>query len=733
MAKRGEKSPIEQIFREEREEASSRMVDALLRLESGSGSLEEETKEILRVAHGLKGAAFAAGFPTAARFLHDIETCVGRLRDGRAAVDSQSVQALYDAIDAIAPIVAAESGEARTVDPIVSASYEAMRSAFGDALELALPELTFDETVDAHDGHGDSGATVRIPVRKLDRVLETAGELIASRLVSSTRSRTSEGIVTNADELHRRLSELTGALRGLEKDVKGDAAIRLRRMMEDCVNQAQWLATETTTFDDALRVDRQAADGSLDRMHDEVRALRLVPVGTAFGSFARLVRDVATSVDKHVELFVEGAETEIDRDLLETVREAIAHLLRNAVVHGVESPADRKRAGKPDRGRIVLTASTFGREAHIDVRDDGRGIDAAAVSAHAVAMGLVAEEDAARLDSRAAMELLFAPGFSTAEEVGHVAGRGVGLDAVRSTANRLGGRVSVRSELGRGTKFSLDLPVSRAAVDLLLVRAGDETFAIPVSNVDRIVRIGKDQVAVGDSGPSFQIDGRPIRVFSLASIVGGKSTPLDEALRPAIVLRHGDATFAIVVEEIVDHRQRLTKALSEILGSLPLVQGVTVLSDGTVVPIVDIGGIAVAAIEGSASFAIASAAKIESARRRVLVVDDSITTRTLQKGILEAAGYEVIVATNGVEALEKLARGSIDLVLSDVEMPKMDGIELAGRIKANEKLKAIPVVIVSSLGKPEDRERGARAGADAYIAKGEFQQDALLSTLRRLI
>ena len=723
---------IYDVFRDERDEACTRIVDALLRLESDPDALDGIAQEILRVAHGLKGAAFAAGFPITARFVHDLETCVSLLRRRGVPPDPIAVQALYDATDAIPKIVAGESGEVRVLDPHVATTFDALVAVFGSDVGLTPPELD-ERGTDEGGGSSDGSSSVRVPVGKLDRVLETAGELIAGRAVAAAFARTSETLVSNSSSLQRRIVDLAMSMRSLERSSGGEAIARARKSLEECAELATQLASEMSAYDDATRTERRVADTTLERLHDDVRALRLVPVGVAFGSFARLVRDVAAASEKSVEIVVEGSETEVDRDLLETVREAIAHLLRNAVVHGIESPAGRRAAAKPDKGRVTVSASTFGREARIEVVDDGGGIDPDAVASRAIEFGLTTSAEVTSFDAREKLELVFAPGFSTVDSVDSVAGRGVGLDAVRATASRLGGRVTVHSERGRGTRFVLELPVSRAAIDLVLVDASDALFAVPAAHVERIVRVEKKDVSRGDRGPSFEVDGRPVRIAHLSEVLGGRSKPLDDSLRPAILLRSASGSFAYIVDRILDHRQRLTKGLSEHLGSVPLVQGATVLADGTVVPILDVDGL-VEASEGPAHDVVTSQESRAAVRkRRVLVVDDSITTRTLQKGILEAAGYDVVVATNGVEALEKLARGGIELVLSDVEMPKMDGIELAGRIKSDDRTKALPVVIVSSLGKPEDRERGLRAGADAYIAKGEFDQGALLETLRRLL
>lgn len=731
MARRDRDPTILHVFRDELDEGAAQMVDALLRVEANPESAAEPIREILRIAHGLKGAAFAAGLPRTARFVHDVETSVGSLIDSDRLGDASALQALYEAFDALAPHAAGEANDRDDVIRKPVAAHVSLAGTFG----LELEDLSEPEPVVGSDGASgqamDQGGSVRVAVGKLDRVLESASELAASRTAWAERANRAERMTEASTTLLGRLTELARQPR--ERESSHDRATAARRVVEECLEVARRLAADALAFEDEIRVGRQVDQGVLGRLQDDVRAMRLVPVGLAFASFARLVRDVSAEADRKVDLVVEGAETEVDRDLLETVREAVAHVLRNAVAHGIEAPAARVASGKSERGRVVVTASTHGRRARVEISDDGGGIDLEAVGRRAVALGLVDPEALPTLDDAARLELLFAPGFSTAESVSTYAGRGVGLDAVRTTAARLGGNVSVSTELGRGTRFVLELPVSRAAVELLLVESGGERFALPAASLVRILRVGRGNVAKADRGLALEVDGRPVRVFALADLLGGQSAPLDEIQRPTLLVRGHDGDVALVVDRVIDHRQCLTKSLGDHLEGLELVQGATVLADGEVVPVLDGEGLVSSAIRGSIDVRVVEDDRANRVKTRVLVVDDSITTRTLQKGILEAAGYEVVVATNGVEALERLAGGRIALVLSDVEMPKMDGIELATRIKSNEKTAKLPVVIVSSLGRAEDRERGLRAGADAYVVKGEFEQGALLETLRRLL
>jgi chemotaxis protein histidine kinase CheA len=424
----------------------------------------------------------------------------------------------------------------------------------------------------------------------------------------------------------------------------------------------------------------------------------------------------------------------MDRDLLEAVRDPVIHLLRNAVDHGIEPGDVRHAAGKPRQGRIAIRVEGHSGGLRLTVTDDGRGLDLEAIRRRSVELELFSRDAAAQLDAQDLQALVFRPGFSTARAVSEVSGRGVGLDIVRDRVEALGGTISLESSSGAGARFELRLPLSLSTMRMLIVRVAGEVFALPASTIERVIRLGRDDVTRVDIGDACDIDGSPVLVRPLESLIDAVGSAATSERRPAVVVRSANRRLALLVDAIEGEQELVVKPMPHQLGALRRVTGATVLGDGRIVPALSVADI-LRELESNTMTrdAFANRAEAMAVRKRILIVDDSITTRTLEKSVLEAVGYEVEVATDGVDALNRLERGRFDLVLSDVQMPRMDGIELVTRVRASEHHRALPMVLVSSLAGEDDRKRGLRAGADAYLDKGQFRQELLLETLERLL
>jgi len=456
-------------------------------------------------------------------------------------------------------------------------------------------------------------------------------------------------------------------------------------------------------------------------------------VSGALAPFGRMVRDLGRGIGKQVGLRVVGGETEVDRDVLEAIKDPVMHLLRNAVDHGVETAEQRRKSGKPVEAPIEVRVRSRGGSLELEVADDGRGITSESVARVALERGLATAEQLSEMSEDSIRGFVFHDGFSTAREVSDVSGRGVGLAVVQSAVEKLGGRVALETNQGRGSCFKLVLPLNLATMRLLLVEAEAQTFAFPAAAVERVVRITPSAISLVDQGHAFELDGKPVPVFRLGENLGLESTPAQRERLIAVVLASSARRAAFIVDRIVDEQELVARSLGDHLKTLRNISGATVLSDGRVAPILNAGELLAGAISSRSGDFASSAEQRQQKSRRVLVVDDSVTTRTLEKSILEAAGYDVTVATDGVEALERLSRMSFDLVLSDVQMPRVDGLALVRAIRQDARLKALPVVLVSSLDSQEQRAAGLEAGADAYLSKGEFEQGLLLATLARFV
>jgi two-component system chemotaxis sensor kinase CheA len=503
----------------------------------------------------------------------------------------------------------------------------------------------------------------------------------------------------------------------------------------------------------------RAFDRNLAEMQSGILEVRMVPLGQVFDKLARVVRQISRDADKQVNFVITGAETEIDKLIVEELSDPLMHMMRNAVDHGIERPDEREARGKPRAGTIRLTAAQRGSAIEIDVQDDGAGLDPARLRASAVRKGVLSDDQATALDDQAAMDLIFQPGFSTSATVTETSGRGVGLDVVRAHVERLNGHVRVSGSAGRGTRFTIGMPLTLATTRAILVKQSGQIYAIPSMMTERSARVREQQLISLEGRRAVEVEGHPVPVVELADVLerprestNGQDAP---QWRPFFILRQDDRRVALLADGLLGEQEIVVKSLGWPLRRVRNVGGAAVLGSGQTVAILNpfdllktasrLAGAAgrrpdqrpapaptTAAAQppaagGSQSFL------NERRRRRILVVDDSLPTRTLVRSILEAAGYATTVATDGTEALEALHGAPVDLVVSDIEMPGLDGFALTAAIRRDEKLRQIPVVLVTSLAAREHRERGVAAGADAYIVKGSFDQGQLLDTVGRLI
>ncbi|HET7485223.1 MAG TPA: response regulator [Solirubrobacterales bacterium] len=471
---------------------------------------------------------------------------------------------------------------------------------------------------------------------------------------------------------------------------------------------------------DTLRDGRQASEELdmgeqlLDELQDSVIQMRTLPLRTITDSLPRAVRDLASQEGKEVELTIDGAETQLDRVILDGISETIVHVLRNAVAHGIEEAGERESAGKPQAGRVELRAGRRGRLVAIEVVDDGRGVSPELLAR--------AEQEGSLVD------ILAETGFSTAEEVTDVAGRGVGLDAVKRHVESLGGGLELKSETGRGTEVTLLLPITLALMKVLLFERGGHPFGLPMTSVGRVVAVA-DTTSLGNR-PSLELEGQVVPLSDLGQLIGAAAAPLPRN-PPAIVIESPGRRLAVACDELLGEEEVVIKSLGAILSGMPGFLGAAILGDGRIALVLDPNHLLKAPTE---AMAIGQSEETDGRMvARVLVVDDQFSARELQRSILETAGHRVEVARDGREALARIGEiADLDLVLTDVQMPEMDGFELLEAIRASEEHGSLPVVIVTTLGDDASRRRGVEAGADAYIVKEEFDQQALLETIERL-
>ncbi|MBF0296727.1 MAG: response regulator, partial [Magnetococcales bacterium] len=562
-------------------------------------------------------------------------------------------------------------------------------------------------------GDTGSGSVIRVDSAKLDQLLNLVGEL------SVVRTR-----------VKRRLGEIEESISLWEETTR----FRERR------GSMEQLGTRLHELRNAVFADEVALDGVARELEEGIHNLRLLPVLTLFSQFPRLVRDLARQQDKRIALLMEGGETTADKRIIEEMKSPLVHLVRNAVDHGVESPAQRQAAGKPEEATIRMRAMRTATHVVLDVSDDGRGLDLDAIRRVAARNRIASAEELEAMTPAQVAGLIFHAGFSTSVMVTDVSGRGVGLDVVRVNVERLKGSVQVESSPGNGCRFIIRLPITLATTPVFIVGVGAHRFAIPLDFVQSVRRLAPDAVFRIEGREAVAIDHTPLSLAYLGDLLelriprGERATPP----WPCIILTVGEERFALLVDLLLDELEVVMKPHGGILSRVRNIAGATILGSGEVCMVLNPAdllktlrkGLAAGMREPTPGEVVGDGA---GGKKTILLAEDSITTRIQEKRILEGAGYEVVVAVDGADAFNKLCQQPVDAVVSDIQMPNMDGLTLTTRIRQQAAFRELPVILVTSLASDEDLRRGLEAGANAYLTKPTFDQGIFLETLRRLV
>jgi two-component system, chemotaxis family, sensor kinase CheA len=661
---------LQEAFHDEVTQRLDEMEAALLAIESGTGD-PAMIDALFRDAHTIKGTAGMFGLDDVSAVAHAAEDILAVLRERGTAPPGVADPLLH----ATGVVRARVNGADVPVDDLLDelAASLAALSAPGTG-EGTTPAPRRPSVTEVVPGPGPEAAgeprrtgtdqrSVRVPPGKIDHLLDVVGEAMQDG---------------------RRLAHALGVAAGAEDGLPENVA-------------------------DAIG----ASARTLDELKNTAVKMRTLPVAVIAGSLPRAIRDLARAAGKDVEFTVTGADTELDRVILDGLAEPLTHLLRNAIAHGIESPAERERAGKPARGRVELRALPRGSLVEIVVADDGRGV-AREVAEQAHGDGSIAD-------------ILSRAGYSTAGEVTELAGRGVGLDAVREYVHSLGGGFEIRSQPGQGMEVSLLLPLALALLDVLLFERGGSVFGVPLSVVEEVVTVTETTTMLGR--PSLVVRGRALPVADAAALLGSQAPPL-RAHPPALVVAAADRRVAVACDALLGTEEVVVKPLRPLLAAVRGYLGAAILGDGRIALLAEPAAL-------TRDRPVTEPGPLQAgpaADRKVLVVEDSFTVRELQRSILETAGYDTVTAREGREALQAISQHpGIALVVTDLEMPGLDGLGLTRAIRADPAHASLPVVIVTSHGSEEDRRKGIEAGADAYMTKRDFDQQALLATVERLI
>lgn len=782
------------VFTAEAEEHLEHITKALLELEKNPPEEQRNTliEEVFREAHSLKGSAGTLGLHEMEQVGHAMEDLFGAAKQGEVALDPALVDTLLQSLDFLrallervrdgsptepaeveafvarinAPMtltkaepaatsaaepVTTKKPRAKTAEKIAQPPPEKETSASpteevqpdtkDEPKEEVKEESSRFEPQRMHAGQADR--TIRVSMAKLDAFMHQAEEIVLAKIRVEQR----------LTDVHTLTEQVAGLLRDRERSREQQRRLRLiavggrttiaasvntdeatQEATKQVVDQLKQVYSRLTLINRALVNDAQQMQLLSTQVQDELKGLRLIPVGSVFEPFHRVVRDLAKKLGKRVDFHVNGADTEVDKRIVEEIKDPLVHLLRNSLDHGLESPEQRVAQGKTEVGKLTLSAEQRGNRMLVVISDDGRGVDPARVRQIAVAKNVITQNDAETMSEDEIRRLIFAPGFSTAETVSDISGRGVGLDVVKQNLSKLGGTVDLQSEMGKGTTFTLSVPVTLAAAQGLIVAIASETFALPINAIERIVRISPADVSNVRNRSMLRVDGRFVPLVSLADVLGIPHhglRPDDQGMFSVVVVGAVEKRVAFVVDQLIEELEIVTKPLTKPLVRVRNVAGATILGDGR----------AVILLNPSDLVRTAHGESIRSPKIRdvdeqvtVLVADDTMTTRTLQKQLLEMAGFRVIAAQNGEEAWQILQGGEpIRVLVTDVQMPRLDGFDLTARVRGDGRLKNLPVILVTSLGSEADKARGIEVGADAYIVKKEYEKGKILELIRQLL
>jgi two-component system chemotaxis sensor kinase CheA len=732
---------------------------------AGRGGDASQLDEIFRRVHSLKGAARAVDLAPIEQLSHRLETLFVRVRSGALPLQGEILPLVSSSLDMIEDWVTAFVAATPLPDitPIMAHVEDVLNgpqdqpSDPSPAVKPAAPPVPpeIDAAILAAAGVGEAQAeqaaepaqqprvavapeeTVRVRAVHLDRLLSTSNELLTEtmnqRLVSDSLDEVA-GRLSDMDKEWRRLRK---AAASLARDLGDhDRAMQWDRLAEAWEHQFRIVAREAKA---SRRVQHRNSWSIRQLGHElqqEVRDARMVPAESVFGGFRKMVRDLARDSGFQVDVHVSGLDVEADRMVLQGLKDPVMHLLRNSLAHGIEGPDERRAGGKDPAALVGLSFSVADGRLAVVVEDDGRGLDFDAIRAKTVAQGMFSAEEAAELPRQTLIDLIFDPGFSTSRDVNDLSGRGMGLSVVREAATMMNGTVDVAERKPCGTRFRLSLPLSVSTQRLFLVACQGHTYALPTEGIDRLYRVESVNVATVEGKSVVYLKDQQLPLLSLAHLLdlGETAVKVSRNVVPLVVLKHGERRVAVAVDEFLAIREAMVRDIGVPSSVGTMVAGGMLMEDGSVALVLNPFEIVETFRKSGTTRVLTTVEK--PAERRVpviLVVDDSLTTRTLEKSILEAHGYVVRLAVDGLEGLGKLRAEHVDLVISDIQMPRLDGFGLLQAVKADPVLKKVPVILVSSLEAREDRERGLALGADAYVVKRKFDQKELLETIRQIL
>jgi two-component system chemotaxis sensor kinase CheA len=768
-------------FKTEAEEHLHAISSGLVELEKGPEAEKYVNiiETVFREAHSLKGAARAVDIAEIATLSHSLESVFSGLKHRDLVLSRGLFDTLHKAVDTLGGLVLSAGAERPTepTSPITNIIQELGSTMRGVSLPPGQEELKESQAKTSPpvkraadeppfrvpapqpltEGSPFLAETVRISTAKLNSLLNQAEELLSPKLTSRQRAaelgEINEIVAKWKKERVKIQPELRVIQQSQNKGGHGNGRLRLPEGGENTNSHMMKLLAFLERNDATMESlkgklaslaksadqDHRTLTGMVDALLEDMKKVLMFPFSSLLEGFPKLVRDLSQDRGKETELVIQGGEIEIDRRILEEIKDPLVHLLRNCVDHGLEASEEREPKKKPRRGMITIAISTKNSDkVEILVSDDGAGVDVAKVRGAALKLGIVSSEEAEKMNDQDVLSLIFRSGVSTSPIITDLSGRGLGLAIVREKIEKLGGILSLETHPDVGTIFRMVLPLTLTTFRGVLVGAAEHLIILPTTYVERVVRVSRKDIKTVENRETIQLGAQAVSLVWLGDALGlpRKSSVGDSADTVYVaVLGSADRRVAFLVDEIHNEQEVLMKPLGRHFSRSPNIAGVTVLGTGKIVPIVNVPDLLQSAVRvgGEAAGAAAPVEQPQAKRKSILVVEDSITARTLLKNIVESAGYRVKTTVDGVDAFTTLKTEEFDLVVSDVEMPRMSGFDLTAKIRAEKRLSQLPVVLVTALESREDRERGIDVGANAYIVKSSFDQSNLLEVIRSLI
>lgn len=745
-------------FKEEAQDHLTNITSGLIELEKQSLTFEQQLnvlEAIYREIHTLKGASRAVNLLELEAVCQSLETIFFTFKQRKSIPTLEQFDLLHSTFNLIEKLVSSnemmqddiKKQLQKLLSPVNALQSQISSKTIEDKEKNSPPPLQkqdiilpVTESPPIVEEKSAIPKSVRITTEKLDNVLLKAEEMLSAKLSIQQRASEVKDILSLLKIEKRNWSKIESTLRKKYK------SLNTKIENENLDNQTQKIISEFSNFlkslDEKLSLlltntqrDRRALASTIDSLLDDTKQLVMLPFSIILTSFGTMVRDISRERGKLVNFALQGENIEIDKRILEELKDPLVHIVRNAIDHGIESPEQRKLLNKPEQGIIsIAIAQVLGNQIEIKITDDGCGIESEKVIASAINQGYLSQEDAKQLTEKEIISLIYQSGISTSPILTEFSGRGLGMAIVREKVEKLGGNITLETKHQQGTTIRIVLPLTVATFKGILLRTGNQHFILATGNVERALRIEMNAIKTVENKETVTIEDMPLPLIRLNDILDiPNSATSQSTFVEAVILNTLDDRIVLQIDEVLYEQEVLVKKLGTPLVRVRNIAGATILGSGKVVPILNAFDIAKSVKKNIAKKTAVAEAKTNGKDKPILVVEDSITTRLLLKNILEMDGYQVNTAIDGLEGFEMLRKSQYALVVSDIEMPRMDGYELTSKIRADKNLANLPVVLVTALANPEDRERGIDVGANAYIIKSSFDNSNLLEIVKKLL